>query len=136
MSDLPHRELTEMIIGAFFEMANELGGGYRERVNQRALQVVLIEKGLKAERDVPVRVYFRGKRVGRFLADLIVNDTVLIEVKTKPALEPEDEAQILNYLHCAGGGIGLLVNFGKSVTFKRFVKGDLTNCLPKLRGGT
>jgi GxxExxY protein len=77
MSDLPHRELTEVIIGSFFEMANELGGGYRERVNQHALQVVLIEKGLKAERDVPVSVYFRGKRVGPFLADFVVNDTVI-----------------------------------------------------------
>ena len=129
----PHSGLTHTIIGCLYETANELGPGYSERVHTRALQVVLIEKGLKAEIDVPIRVFFRGKLVGRFWADMIVNDTVLLEIKKKPELEPKDVAQILNYLTCVGGGIGLLVNFGASVTFQRFAKGDITNCLPKLR---
>lgn len=133
LMDGPHTDLTKAIIGSLYETANELGPGYGERVHTRSLQIVLIDRGLKAEIDVPIRVYFRGKRVGRFSADMVVNDTVLLEIKRKAALEPHDEAQILNYLHCAGGGIGLLVNFGKSVEFKRFVKGDLTNCLPRLR---
>ena len=133
MSELPHADLTRTIIGALYETANELGPGYGERVHTRALQIVLIEKGLKAEIDVRIRVFFRRKLVGRFFADMIVNDTVLLEIKRKPELEPKDDAQILNYLTCAGGGIGLLVNFGASVTFRRFAKGDLTNCLPKLR---
>ena len=127
-----HTDLTSSIIGALYETANELGPGYGERVHVRALQIVLIDRGLKAQIDVPIRVFFRGKRVGSFLADMVVNDTVLLEIKRKAALEPRDEAQILNYLHCAGGGIGLLVNFGKSVEFRRFVKGDLNNCLPRL----
>ena len=131
--DGPHRELTDAIIGGFYESANELGPGYSERVQTRALQVVLIDKGLKAEIDVPIRVFFRGRRIGRFFADMVVNDTVLLEIKKKEEIEPRDEAQILNYLACAGGGIGFLVNFGKSVTFKRFAKGDLNNCLPRLK---
>ena len=134
LGNSPHRELTEAIIGGFFETANELGPGYSERVNQRSLQIVLIDRGLDARIDVPIRVFFRGRRVGRFFADLVVNETVLIEVK---ALATPDEAhgekQILNYLRCAGGGIGFLVNFGKSVSFKRYAMGDLTNCLPRLR---
>ena len=131
--DGPHKELTSAIIGGLYETANELGPGYSERVNTRALQVVLIDRGLQAEINVPIRVFFRGRRIGRFWADMVVNRTVLMEIKRKEELEPRDEAQILNYLACAGGGIGLLVNFGQSVTFKRFVKGDLDNCLPRLR---
>jgi GxxExxY protein len=129
----PHSDLTSAIIGGIYESANELGPGYSERVNTRALQVVLIDRGLEAEINVPIRVFFRGRRIGRFWADMVVNRTVLLEIKRKEELEPRDDAQILNYLTCAGGGIGLLVNFGKSVTFKRFVKGDLNNCLPRLR---
>ena len=131
--DGTHKELTSAIIGGFYECANELGPGYSERVNTRALQVVLIDRGLDAEINVPIRVFFRGRRIGRFWADMVVNRTVLLEIKRKEELEPRDEAQILNYLTCVGGGIGLLVNFGRSVTFKRFVKGDLDNCLPRLR---
>jgi GxxExxY protein len=134
LANSPHRELTETIIGGFFEMANELGPGYSERVNQRSLQIVLIGRGLDAKINVPIRVFFRGKLVGRFFADIVVNDTVLIEVKTLPTIdEAHAEKQILNYLRCAGGGIGFLVNFGKSVTFKRYAMGDLINCLPRLR---
>ena len=133
MAQLPHAELTHTIIGSLYETANELGPGYSELVITRALQIVLIDKGLKAEMGLPIRVFFRGRRIGRFFADMIVNDIVLLEIKRKPELEPRDDAQILNYLTCAGGGIGFLVNFGASVTFKRFVKGDLHNCLPRLR---
>ncbi len=134
LANTPHWDLTETIIGGFYETANELGPGYPERVNQRSLQIVLIDRGLDAKIDVPISVFFRGKLVGRFFADLIVNDTVLIEVKTLATIdEAHAEKQILNYLRCAGGGIGFLVNFGKSVTFKRYAMGDLTNCLPRLR---
>lgn len=134
LANPPHWDLTETIIGGFYETANELGPGYPERVHQRSLQVVLIDRGLDARIDVPISVFFRGTLVGRFFADLVVNDTVLIEVKTLATLdEAYAEKQILNYLRCAGGGIGFLVNFAKSVTFKRYAMGDLTNCLPRLR---
>lgn len=81
LDDSPYADLTHRIIGAFFETANELGPGFSERVHQRALQVVLIDKGLSAAIDVPIPVFFRGRCIGRYLADLIVNDTVLVEVK-------------------------------------------------------
>lgn len=130
---LPNAKLTETIIGGFFETAAELGIGMNERLNQRALQVVLIDRGLKADIDVLIPVHFRGRRIGKFFADVIVNETVLIEVKAAPSIEERDIAQTLNYLRCAGGGIALLVNFWRSVTFKRFVIGDPANCLPILR---
>ena len=131
---LAHADLTQIIIGACFETANELGVGHTERVTTRALQVVLIDKGLKAEIEVKIPVFFRKRRIGRFFADLVVNDTVLVEVKTMIELDEKTaEAQTLNYLHCAGGGVALLVNFGKSVTFRRYVLGDPTNSLPRLR---
>ena len=131
---LVHGELTQSIIGACFETANELGSGHTERVTTRALQVVLIDKGLKAEVEVKIPVFFRGRRIGRFFADLVVNETVLVEVKTMAELdEPAAAAQTLNYLNCAGGGVALLVNFGTSVTFRRYVLGDPNNSLPRLR---
>jgi GxxExxY protein len=104
MVDLPHADLTHTIIRGLYETANELGPGYSERVHTRALQIVLLEKGLKAEIDVKIRVFFRGKLVGRFFADMIVNDTVLLEMKRKPELERKDDAQIPNYLTCAVDG--------------------------------
>ena len=130
---LAFADLTSTIIGAFFATAKELGPGFSERVCQRSLQVALIDEGLTAEIDVPIRVYFRKRRVGRFFADLVVNETVLVEVKAVAAFEGYMEAQILNYLKCAGGGIGLLVNFGRLVEFKRFAVGDPANSLPLLR---
>lgn len=133
---LPHRALTENIIGGFFELASEQGHGFSERVTQRSLQIVLIDRGLQAAIDVPFHVDFRGHRVGRFLADMVVNGLILVEIKTMTALDAYAEAQILNYLKCAGGGIGLLVNFGRRVEFKRFVVGDPVNSLPALRAST
>jgi GxxExxY protein len=131
-ADLPHSGLTHTIIGTFFDTAKELGPGFSERVCQRSLQVALIDEGLQAEIDVPIRVYFRGRRVGRFFADLVVNETVLVEVKTATSIDDHMVAQILNYLHCAGGGIGLLVNFGRTVEFWRYVVGEPTIALPTL----
>lgn len=83
--------------------------------------------------EAPLHVYFRGHLIGQFRADLVVDSCVLVEIKAATALEPYAEAQLLNYLKAAGGGVGLLVNFGRSVAFKRRVVGDIAaKCLPHL----
>ena len=107
-----HGELTHQIIGACFEVANELGHGFVESVYQRALLIALRAKGLRAEPEVALRVHFRGQSVGEFAADLVVEEKVLVELKAVKTLAPEHQAQVINYLKATGLSVGLLVNFG------------------------
>ena len=104
MPDYIHAELTRLIIGAFFDLYNELGHGFNERVYRNALAVLLRERGTSVVVEQPVVVNFHGVRVGTFCVDLVVNGKALVEVKASRQLEPRDEAQILNCLKAAGGG--------------------------------
>lgn len=130
---LPHAPLTEAIIGTFFQVGRELGYGFSEKVCARALVIAMAEAGLDAASAVRLEVAYRGRIIGEFYADIVVNGTILIEVKATAQIEDYAKAQILNYLKCAGGGVGLLLNFGKRPEFKRFVVGDPHDSLPKLR---
>lgn len=108
--------------------------GSQRAVSQAALSIVLREMGLNVQVEVPIHVQFRGQIIGQFFADMVVNDTVLVEIKAGVALEGWPEAQILNYLKASGGGVGLLLNFGRRREHKRFVVGDNpSNSLPLLR---
>lgn len=107
-----HNELTESIIGCAFEVINELGSGFLESVYENAMIVALSEAGLSVQSQVPVPVSFRGKRVGDFYADLLVESKVLVELKAVRAIAPEHQAQIINYLNATGIEVGLLINFG------------------------
>lgn len=107
-----HEELTGIIIGACFEVANELGCGFLESVYKQALAVVLRQKGLQVLTEAPVTVYFRGHCVGSFYADLLVEDKVIVELKVAKELIPEHRAQLINYLNASDLSAGLLVNFG------------------------
>ncbi len=115
-----HEELTGTIIGACFEVANELGRGFLESVYQHALAAVLSERGLQVATEVPVRVLFHGQTVGNFYADLLVEDKVIVELKVARELAPEHRAQLINYLNASDLEVGLLVNFGTpKVDWKR-----------------
>lgn len=116
-----YRTLTRQIIRAFYEVYNELGTGFLESVYENALFLVLREHGLKVEKQVPISVYFHGSVVGKYQADLIVEEKVLIELKAVSTLLPEHEAQILNYLKATEISLGLLMNFGDKSEFKRFI---------------
>lgn len=107
-----HNKLTESIIGCAFEVINELGSGFLESVYENAMIVALSEAGLSVQSQVPVPVSFRGKRVGDFYADLLVESKVLVELKAVRAIAPEHQAQIINYLNATGIEVGLLINFG------------------------
>jgi GxxExxY protein len=129
---LAHAKLTWAIIGAFFKVFDELGHGYSEKIYQHALAIVLRERGHEAIEERRITVFFHGAMIGEFYADIVVDGRILIEIKAGQAIEPWHEAQILNYLKSAGGGIGLLVNFGHDVKYKRFVMGNPEAGLPNL----
>ncbi|HEY0872710.1 MAG TPA: GxxExxY protein [Vicinamibacterales bacterium] len=132
-TNLPHGETTGAIIQAFHETYEELGSGFSEKVSRNALAIVLRSKGLKVGIEVPLQVSFRGQIIGEFSADMVVNETVLVEIKGTTGIEPYAEAQLLNYLKAAGGGVGLILNFGRAPKHKRLVMGDPLNSLPSLR---
>jgi GxxExxY protein len=116
---LLHGELTDRVLRAFFDVYTQLGHGFLESVYEAALTIALNESGLKAERQVPISVRFRGRCIGEYRADLVVEDLLILEIKAQAALSPINEAQLLNYLKATGMQVGLLLNFGPKPQFKR-----------------
>lgn len=110
---LANTELTEKIIKACYEVANELGAGFLESVYLNALLIVLRQMGLKAFSQFRIKVEFRGQIIGEFIADILVEDKVIIELKAVSSLAPEHSAQVINYLKATDMETGLLVNFGR-----------------------
>lgn len=115
-----HTELTEQIIGVFFEVYNELGIGFLEKVYQEGMALVLKSKGVEVQCQVPLPVWFRGTKIGTYEADLIVGRSVLVELKACKALDSSHEAQLLNYLRATEIEVGLLLNFGPRPQVRRF----------------
>src|SRR5438552_18607405 len=119
---LLHEETTGKIIGAAFEVHAQLCYGFLERVYHRALQVELLRRGFRVELEKRITVRYKDVVVGKYDADLLVEDVVLIEVKIAPQFDKRDEAQLLNELKATGVKLGLLLNFGCSkVELKRLV---------------
>jgi GxxExxY protein len=115
-----HSDLTEVILGCCFDIMNELGIGFIEKIYKNALFVAIKEKGLKIETEKRFKVMFRGCKIGVYIADLVVAESVIVEVKCCESLLGEHQAQLINYLKVSGILVGLLVNFGKrKVKFKR-----------------
>jgi len=109
---IEHKDITEKILSGCFEVINELGAGFVESVYEKALAIVLREKGLDVQTQVPLTVIFRGQPVGDFVADIVVERVVIVELKAVKSLLPEHQAQLINYLNATNLPIGLLVNFG------------------------
>lgn len=107
-----HSDLTEKIIGAFFEVYNELGYGFSESVYENALLLELEKSGLQVEHQVPIKVYYHGQAIGQYWADILVNDAVILELKAARQILEEHEARLLNYLKATQYEVGLLLNFG------------------------
>src|SRR5580765_6991927 len=102
-------QLTARILEGCFEVSNELGSGFLESVYEKALVVALSQKGLSVRAQVPLKVKFRGVTVGDFFGDLLVDDSVLLELKAVSRILPEHKAQVINYLKATGIAIGLLI---------------------------
>jgi GxxExxY protein len=119
--ELKARDLTEGIIRVFYDVYNELGHGFLESVYRKAMIVGLSGTGLRVEEEVPLTVHFRGHNVGDFRADLIVDRTVLLELKTAQHIDRSHEAQTLNYLRATEIEVALILNFGPHPAFRRLV---------------
>jgi GxxExxY protein len=116
-----HRELTEKIIGVVYDVYNELGHGFLESVYEQAMAIALGQAGLHVDRQMSLKVIFRGEVVGDFRADVIVERAVILELKAASGINPAQEAQLLNYLRATEIEVGLLLNFGPRPQFKRLV---------------
>ena len=116
---LKHGELTQKIIGVFFEVYNELGHGFLESVYEKSFSFALTASGLHVLTKIEVPVWFRGRQVGDFEADMLVERRILIELKAGRALDSAHEAQLLNYLRATEIEVGILFGFGLRPEFKR-----------------
>jgi GxxExxY protein len=116
---LLHEKTTEAIIGVFYDVYNELGYGFLESVYERSLVIALKQASLNVEQQKSIPVHFRNEIVGEYFADLVVNDTVILELKSCRALDRSHEAQLIHYLRATDLEVGLLLNFGERPQFKR-----------------
>ena len=114
-----HQDLTSEIINAFYQVYNELGYGFLERVYQNALFIELQAKGLMVEINKKIKVFYKGNEVSYYIADMVVNETVILELKACDYIVEEFEFQLLNYLKATECEVGLLLNFGKKAECKR-----------------
>jgi len=118
---LKHKELTAKIIDCAYKVHRELGFGFLESVYQNALVIELTKADLKVEQEKRIQVYYGTQVVGDFVADILVEEKVILELKSVNQVHPAHEAQLINYLKATGMEVGLLINFGEQVEIKRKV---------------
>jgi GxxExxY protein len=118
---LRHADLTRRLIGLFYDVYRELGGGFAESVYANACAIALRETGLPFERETAIPIRYHGELVGTGRPDLIVAGTVIVECKAVKALEDWHTSQVLHYLRASGLEVALLLNFGPRASFKRVV---------------
>ncbi len=116
-----HSEITEKIIKAFFKVYNTLGYGFLEKVYENALIIELKKIGFHISQQYNIKVYYDGKIVGDYFADIIVDNNVIVELKATEGLREEHQTQLINYLKATEKEVGLLLNFGKTPEFKRAI---------------
>jgi GxxExxY protein len=116
-----HTEITSEIIKAYYEVYNKLGYGFLEKVYQNALLIELKKKALDCKPAYSIDVYYDKEKVGFYIADIIVESAVIIEIKAAESLCEQHEAQLVNYLKATSIEVGILLNFGKKPAFKRKV---------------
>ena len=116
---MKHQDLTSKIIQCAYKVHNTLGFGFLEIIYQNALLIELLKAGLQAEKEKKIQVYYEAQLVGDYMADIIVENKVILELKSVKDLHPAHEAQVINYLKATGIEVGLLINFGQTVEIKR-----------------
>lgn len=116
-----HSEVTSKIIKAYYKVFNKMGYGFLEKVYENALLIELRRAGLICAAQMPIQVYYDQQEVGYYIADIIVDHKVIIEIKAAESLCEEHEVQLVNYLRATDLEVGILLNFGKKAEFKRKV---------------
>ena len=119
MKNFPHQELTKSIIGIYYNVYNELGFGFLEKVYHKSLLIELKRNGYKIDSEKKVNVYYKNEIVGEYIPDIIINDSVIVELKCVEYLTDIHENQLLNYLKATDCEVGLILNFGKDPQFIR-----------------
>jgi GxxExxY protein len=114
-----YKDVTDKLIRAFYNVYNKLGYGFAEKVYENSMVIELRALGLKCEKQKPIKVYYEGLPVGEYYADLVINDCVIVELKSGAGIVPEHEAQLLNYLRATDIEVGFLMNFGEKAIFRR-----------------
>ncbi len=128
MKNYPHQELTKSIIGIYYNVYNELGYGCLEKVYHRAMIIELNKNGYEVEHEKKIEVFYKNEVVGIYIPDLIINKSVILELKCVEYLIEAHENQLINYLKATECEVGLVLNFGKDPQFKRKI---FTNELKK-----
>ena len=118
---MKHRELTAKIIDCAYTVHRKLGFGFLESVYQNALVIELTNADLKVEKEKKVQVSYDGQVIGDFTADVVVEEIIILELKSVKQIHAAHEAQLINYLKATGIEVGLLINFGETVEIKRKV---------------
>lgn len=118
---LKHFEISGKVLRAFYDVYNELGHGFLESVYQQAFVIAARDLGLQVQEQVPIPVFFRGHNIGEFRADLLVEGSLLVELKAAKCLESKHTAQVINYLKATDIEIAMLLNFGPKPEFKRVI---------------
>ncbi|MDQ3062084.1 MAG: GxxExxY protein [Acidobacteriota bacterium] len=108
-----YKELSYKIVGLAMQVHTELGYGFLEKVCENALMISLRENEIKAEQQIPIKVYFHGQIVGEYITDILVEDIIILELKSQPNISDIHKSQTINYLKATGLKLGLLLNFGK-----------------------
>ena len=114
-----YEELTHKIIGCFYRVHDELGAGFLESVYEKALMIELQAVSLQVENQKSINVFYKDQLIGEFKSDILVEDKIIIEIKALSKSNNQHEAQLINYLKATKIKIGLLVNFGEKLEFKR-----------------
>src|SRR3989344_1492828 len=123
MANLVEKELSYKIIGALFDVYNNLGGGYQEKYYQKAIAKELKTRGFKFQEQVSMPLFYKGDSIGRYFLDFLVEDKVILEVKVSNKFYTRDIKQVLAYLKVGNVSLGILVNFNRNnLQFKRILK--------------
>ncbi len=119
MKNFPHQELTKSLIGIFYDVYNELGYGFLEKVYHNSMLIELNKRGFEIESQKKINVFYKKEIVGEYIPDIIVNKSVIVELKCVEHIVDGHECQLLNYLKATDCEVGLLLNFGKDPEFIR-----------------
>ena len=119
MNELLHKDLSNRIIKCYYTVYNTLGYGFLEKVYEHALLIELAKNGIFAEKQKQIKVYYDNQIVGEYFADIVVENSIIIELKATESLVPEHELQLINYLKATKLEVGILFNFGKKPEFRR-----------------